>query len=151
MRAARGLLRLAFAAATATVAIASAAAAPEKEPLEPELAFPLTGRLVSDARGVPRRVELRFAIHDGYYLYADRFKVDAPGLAVGRLSVPAGTMKDDPFVGKSRIVRGRATLGVPLPERPAPGDYTLTVTAQGCAENRVCYAPFSQPVRIVVP
>ena len=144
-------MRFALAAATATVAIASVAAEPEREPLEPELAFPVTGRLVSDAKGAPRRVELRFAIHDGYYLYADRFRVEAPGLALGKLAVPAGTVKDDPFVGKSRIVRGSALLGVPLPERPGPGEYTLTVTAQGCAEDRVCYAPFSQPVRIVVP
>jgi thiol:disulfide interchange protein DsbD len=144
-------LKLAGALLGAALALGGVAAQPPGEPLEPELAFPAAGRVVNDARGEPRRVEVRFTILEGYYLYADRFKVDAPGLATGKLVAPPGVVKDDPFVGKSRILRKSAVLGLPLVERPASGEYTLTVVAQGCAENRVCYAPFPQAVRIAIP
>jgi thiol:disulfide interchange protein DsbD len=132
-------------------ALALGAAAPEGEPLEAEQAFPVEARLVVDSDGIPRRIDLRFTIHDGYYLYANRFKVEAPGLPAGALTIPAGILKDDPFVGKSRILREAVTVEVPLAARPAPGQYSLAVTAQGCAENLVCYAPFTQSARIAIP
>jgi thiol:disulfide interchange protein DsbD len=144
-------LKRAVALLGAVLALESVAAEPVGEPLEPEVAFPATGRVVNDAKGSPHRVEVRFAILDGYYLYADRFKVEAPGLATGKLAVPTGAIKDDPFVGKSRILRKNVVLGLPLVGRPRSGEYTLTVIAQGCAENRVCYAPFPQAVRVAIP
>jgi len=96
-------------------------------------------------------VDLRFAIRDGYYLYRERIRVEAPGLAAGTIVLPEGVTKDDPFVGRSRILRGSATVRLPLASPPAAGDYVLRVTAQGCAENRICYAPFTQLVPIALP
>jgi thiol:disulfide interchange protein DsbD len=139
------------AALAAVVCGAVFAAGVDDEPLEPERAFPLEARLVSDGTGAPRVIELRFTIRDGYYLYGDRFRVESPGLPVGRLAVPDGAVKDDPFVGKTRILRGAASLRLPLQSRPAPGDYVLVVTAQGCAENRICYAPFTQSAHLTFP
>jgi thiol:disulfide interchange protein DsbD len=122
-----------------------AAAIPADEPLEPELAFPLT------ASAVAAGVELRFNVREGYYLYANRFRVEAPGLPEVRLRVPDGIDKDDGFVGKSRILKGEVVLILGLPASISPGEYEIHVTAQGCAEQRVCYAPFTQSAKVRLP
>jgi thiol:disulfide interchange protein DsbD len=117
------------------------------EPLEPEKAFPVTATLA------PGGIDLGFTIADGYYLYGDRFRVDVvpPGLPLGRIRIPRGEAKDDPFLGKTEILRHRALLHLPFTAKAPPGTYALRVTAQGCAEDRVCYSPFTQVVRVSVP
>jgi len=132
-------------------AAASVAAALTDEPLEPEKAFVLSATLVKAGGATPSAIDLRFRIEKGYYLYRDRFKVEAPGLDVAAPRIPKGIEKDDPFVGRSHILKGSATLRVPLRGAPRNGEYELRVTAQGCAEDRICYAPFTQSVRITLP
>jgi thiol:disulfide interchange protein DsbD len=122
-----------------------AAAIPADEPLEPELAFPLV------AGKVAAGVELRFNVREGYYLYANRFRVEAPGFPEVRLRIPDGIDKDDAFVGRSRILKGDVTLLLTLPASISPGEYEIHVTAQGCAEQRVCYAPFTQSAMVRLP
>jgi thioredoxin:protein disulfide reductase len=135
----------------ALCAAASVRAALTDEPLEPEKAFALSATVVRAGRAAPSAIDLRFRIEKGYYLYRDRFKVDAPGLEVAAPRVPKGVEKDDPFVGRSHILKGSATLRVPLRGAPRSGQYELRVTAQGCAEDRICYAPFTQSVRVTLP
>lgn len=127
-------------------ALACAAPIPD-EPLDPEKAFPATATLT------PQGIDLAFTIVDGYYLYGDRFRVDvdAPGLPLGPARVPKGEVKDDPFIGRTEILRRQAVLRLAFTAKPGPGTYVLKVTAQGCAEDRVCYTPFTQVVRVTVP
>lgn len=139
------------AAIVSWLAVASQAASTDDEPLEPERAFPVSAAVVTNRQAKLLGVDLRFAIADGYYLYKDRFRVEAKGLPVGALVLPVGVEKEDPFVGRSRIFRKVTTLRLPFRTKPAAGDYALRVTAQGCAEERVCYAPFTQVVRISIP
>ena len=117
------------------------------EPLEPEKAFRLSARPAADREGI----ELNFSIEEGYYLYRDRFKVEAIGLPAGALVIPEGTEKDDPFVGRARILTRSAALRLPLIASVKAGTYRVRVTAQGCAEERVCYAPFTQTVTVRWP
>ena len=147
-----GPVRRAAGAVLALVFAGAAFAAPRDEaPVEPEAAFPLDARLVRDRRDRPLGVDLRFGIRDGYYLYKDRFRIEAGDLPAGAVVVPPGIEKHDPFVGPARIFRKAATLRLPFKSPPPPGEYTIRVTAQGCAEDRVCYAPFTQSARIRVP
>lgn len=127
-------------------ALACASPIPD-EPLDPEKAFPVTATLT------PLGIDLSFTILAGYYLYGDRFRVDvdAPGLPLGPARVPVGEVKDDPFVGRTRILRRHALVQLPLTAKAGPGTYVLRVTAQGCAEDKVCYMPFTQVVRVTVP
>jgi thiol:disulfide interchange protein DsbD len=127
------------------------AATATDETLEPEQAFPVTARLAAKP-GKPG-IELVFRIADSYYLYANRFKVEAePGpLELGTLQVPRGIAKDDPFIGRTEIFRKSVRLRLPFAQAPRAGTYVLKVTAQGCAENRLCYAPFTQPVTVRIP
>jgi thiol:disulfide interchange protein DsbD len=119
-----------------------------EEPLDPEKAFP------ASARAVPGTgVEINFRILDGYYLYRDRFRVsvEPAGLPLGAIVAPAGERKDDPFIGPTEILKRSARVQVPFTGSAKPGSYLLKVTAQGCAEDRVCYAPFTQLLRVSIP
>ena len=116
------------------------------EPLDPEKAFPATAHLGNEG------IDIRFRILDGYYLYGNRFRLETdPGLPLGPAKIPVGETKDDPFIGKTQILRDAALLQLPFTGRPAPGSYAVKVTAQGCAEEKVCYAPFTQVLRVRVP
>jgi thiol:disulfide interchange protein DsbD len=145
------VIRPLAAAIASSLAFAAHGAPAGDEPLEPEKAFPASATVVTNRQAKPLGVDLRFAIADGYYLYKDRFRVEAEGLPVGPLVLPVGDEKEDPFVGRSRIFRKVTTLRLPFKAKPPRGDYDLRVTAQGCAEERVCYAPFTQVVRIAIP
>lgn len=147
-----------LASALFVAAPALAVAAYTDEPLDPEKAFPVTARLVApvagDAGNGPRHgIDLAFRVPDGYYLYTRRFKVAVrpEGLSLGPLAVPPGIAKDDPFIGPTEIHKKDVTLHLPFTATASPGAYTLEVTAQGCAEDRVCYAPFTQSLRFDIP
>ncbi len=118
------------------------------EPLDPEKAFPASARAVPGSG-----FEIDFRILDGYYLYRDRFRVsvEPASLPVGAIVTPAGERKDDPFIGPAEILRRSARVRVPFTGSAKPGSYVLKVTAQGCAEDRVCYAPFTQVLRVSIP
>ena len=132
--------------AMALLPAAALGAPPAGEPLDPEKAFPVTARLAAGG------VDLAFRIVEGYYLYADRFRVEAdPGLPVGAAQIPKGEPKDDPFIGRTEVLRHSATVRLPITGPAKPGTYAVKVTAQGCAEEKVCYAPFTQVVRVRVP
>ncbi len=128
------------------ITAAALAAPPAGDPLDPEKAFPVTAHL--SATGI----DLVFRIAEGYYLYGDRFRVEPdPGLPVGNARIPKGEPKDDPFIGRTEILRRSVTVRLPFTGRVAPGTYAVKVTAQGCAEEKVCYSPFTQVVRVRVP
>lgn len=124
--------------------MAPAGATETAEPLDPEKAFPVSARVV------PSGVDIDFRIAGGYYLYKDRFRVEAPTLPVGKPILPEGTPVEDPFLGRTEILLGAARLHLPFTATPAPGSYSLKVTAQGCAKDRLCYAPFTQIVTVRV-
>lgn len=134
--------------ALVTIVATSLWAADPEEPLEPEKAFPLTVQL---APGANPGVHLRFDIAPGHYLYRDRFHVEVPGLPAGAPEVPAGIQKDDPFVGPTVILKGEAVVRVPFVGSVRPGRHKVKVTAQGCAEDRLCYAPFTQSGEVIIP
>lgn len=151
-----------LAAFLATVFLAGAtcaAAAPTDEPLDPDKAFRPEARLVagepSSSRDSERHgIDIDYSITPGYYLYRNRlrFAVSPPSLLIGPPELPAGIEVDDPFLGKSAIFRERVTIHLPfVTSVAAPGKYKVTITAQGCAEDRICYAPFPQEVTVNIP
>ena len=126
--------------------LTSASAAPPDEPLDPEKAFPATAQVRAGG------LEVRFRIRDGYYLYRDRFSVETvPGIELSPPELPAGIAKDDPFVGPATILLGSAEVRWPFARPAGSGTYRVKVTAQGCAAERVCYAPFTQTLRVRIP
>lgn len=135
----------------------AALAAPKEDPLfEPERAFRPTARLVAGGAGAGDRhgIDVEYAIAPGYYLYRDRlrFEVVPATLLLGPAELPPGEAKEDIFVGKSVIFRDRVVIHLPFTASVVrPGSYRLRLTAQGCAEERFCYSPFTQELPLNIP
>jgi thiol:disulfide interchange protein DsbD len=146
-----------LAACVAGAALAAPAAT--DEPLDPDKAFVPTARLVAEipAAGSGRErhgIDVEYRIEPGYYLYRSRLKFElAPAtVLIGPPEMPPGVEMDDPFLGKSAIFRDRVTIHLPFAVSVAkPGQYRVKITAQGCAEDRICYTPFPQEVVVNIP
>jgi thiol:disulfide interchange protein DsbD len=136
----------------------NAAPAGEAEPLEPDKAFRPTARLVAmgspSAESERHGIDIEYRIAPGYYLYRDRirFEVTPRTLLIGPAEFPAGVEVEDQFLGKSVIYRDRAVIHLPFMVSIAkPGVYKVRITAQGCAEERICYSPFPQEIMVNIP
>jgi thiol:disulfide interchange protein DsbD len=131
-----------------------AAAAPAGEPAEPDLAFRPSATLQTRTTSSAPGIEVFYRILPGYYLYRDRirFEVIPPWLRLAAPELPPGQEMDDPFIGKSLVFRDQARILLPFGVSAAkPGQYRVRITAQGCAEDRLCYAPFVQEIVVNIP
>jgi thioredoxin:protein disulfide reductase len=132
-------------AAAAWVALAGGAVAAADEFLDPEVAFKLSGRAL-DAQ----RIEVRFDIAPGYYLYGDKFNLEAsaPGLKPGSLQIPKGKIKyDETFQKDVETFRDSVTLTVALTD-VVHSPVKLSVGNQGCADKGLCYPPTQRAFRV---
>ncbi|RPH66996.1 MAG: protein-disulfide reductase DsbD, partial [Burkholderiales bacterium] len=132
-----GLLRLLVLPLLMTAALPGVARAADF--LDPQQAFRVTL-----ARVTERAVELDAVAADGYYLYAAKFSAasDTPGVRLGELARPAGTVRFDATFGKEvETHRGSVRLSVPI--RSAPKDFALKLDLQGCADAGLCYPPMT--------
>ncbi len=112
--------------------------------LDPGQAFRLKAELTSSGS-----VVLDWAIADGYKLYRDQVKVSLEkGDAELRIpGLPAGESVTDPST-KERMEVYHDNLRIEVPVVRAAGEFTLKVVYQGCAEDGVCYPPFTRTVTI---
>lgn len=125
------------------------AAVDESDLLPVEQAFALTA--TAPARD---RVELSFAIAEGYYLYRHRLGVAMVGGQPGLdpFSVPDGKKKVDEFFGEVETYRTSLTLTQTLPELPSGTDSVqLEVKYQGCADIGICYPPQRTKLTVQLP
>ncbi|MGO3126824.1 MAG: protein-disulfide reductase DsbD domain-containing protein [Luteimonas sp.] len=100
----------------------------------------------------PDRIEIRWAIADGYYLYRHRMaaRVES-GFKTNPLQLPAGRKHTDEFFGEVETYRGQVT-GV-LTGAAADGVDTLQVEVkyQGCADAGICYPPQTRVLQVALP
>ncbi len=131
-------------AAAAWVLLAGFAQAAD-EFLEPEVAFKLSGRALDG-----QRIEIRFDVAPGYYLYGDKFSAEAgpPEVKLGPLQVPKGKIKfDETFQKDVETFRDSVTMTVALAS-PATAPFKLVVGNQGCADKGLCYPPTQRAFRV---
>jgi thiol:disulfide interchange protein DsbD len=96
------------------------------------------------------RIELRWKIADGYYLYRQRIGVQAdPAFHAEALQLPQGAKHHDEFFGDVQTYR-RALLAV-LPGAAGSSSVTLKVKYQGCADLGVCYPPQLRTLTVALP
>lgn len=117
----------------------SAAALSERDLLPEAQAFALSARAIAN-----ERVELKWSIAPGYYLYRERIKVasGSEGVQVLASELPAGTAKEDPFFGRVHTFRGQVVALSALARKdPTLRELKLKVTHQGCADAGICYPP----------
>ena len=110
--------------------------------LQAEQSFPLEIKAPA-----ANQLTVRWQVQPGYYLYRHAFAfmlqpADADAapidlLATGRVQLPAGTPKDDPYFGRTAVYTEPVTA---MLELPGPAG-VLTVRWQGCAERGICYPP----------
>ena len=112
--------------------------------LDPEVAFKLSSRALDG-----QRIEIRFDIAPGYYLYGDKFTVDTspPGAKPSALQIPKGKVKyDETFQKDVETFRDSVTLTLSLAEAAA-SPFKLLVGNQGCADKGLCYPPTQRAFR----
>ena len=115
--------------------------------LDPEVAFKSSASLAGNDR-----IELRFEIADGYYLYRERFRFSTttPGVQLGQPEFPAGKIKHDDNFGDVEVYAHELRVLLPLQRStPEAGQLELKVVLQGCAEAGLCYPP--QPRQFSLP
>ncbi|HEV7269360.1 protein-disulfide reductase DsbD [Pseudoxanthomonas sp.] len=144
------LIRISFAcllSLASLIAPAASAAITQDDLLPVDEAFVLTA-----AAPTRDRIEIRWQITDGYYLYRHRTGVEAdPGFAAQPLQLPKGKAYRDEFFGDVETYRGE--LVATLPGRPTAGadSVTLKIKYQGCADAGICYPPQTRTLKVTLP
>jgi thiol:disulfide interchange protein DsbD len=104
--------------------------------LEPDKAFLFSVRALDAGK-----LEARFQIAKGYYLYKDKIKFStADGVTLGAVALPPGKVKQDEFFGRIETYRGDMRLQVPV-SGAVDKPFKFKATYQGCADAGVCYPP----------
>ncbi len=98
------------------------------------------------------RIEVRWKIADGYYLYRHRTSVKVgAGFAGPRLALPDGKKHRDEFFGDVETYRTQLVGVVTgVPAATATG-VALTVKYQGCADAGICYPPQTRTLSVALP
>ncbi|RUM96766.1 protein-disulfide reductase DsbD [Pseudaminobacter arsenicus] len=117
----------------------SAGAASSQQPVAPldvDDAFALSVARVGE------KLELRWNIAPGYYLYRDNFTI-TQGATDVPFTVSEGVAKDDPGFGNVEVIFDEAIVDL----TPAAGE-PVRVDYQGCQDGGICYRP---EARVVAP
>ncbi len=121
---------------------------------DPDDLLPVDQAYVLSASAPTReRIELRWKIADGYYLYRHRTDatVEGAGFSAGKLQLPKGKPHRDEFFGDVETYRGEL-LGVLEGTADANADsVTLKIKYQGCADAGICYPPQTRTLRVDLP
>jgi thiol:disulfide interchange protein len=119
----------------------------EKDLLPVDQAFVLKAEA-----GSRERIELRWDIAPGYYLYRHRTSVKAgPGFTAGALQMPAGEKKHDQFFGDVETYHRQLRATLPGTAESGADSVTLEVRYQGCADAGVCYPPQKRSIEVKLP
>ena len=120
------------------------AVAGEEEFLDPDVAFVLTGDAVST-----NNIQLNWRIHDGYYLYKQRIKLEPANAAqpVGAIVLPKGEAHHDDYFGDQEVYRQSLDASFSVPPSDAK-TVDVNVTYQGCADAGLCYPPITKTLSI---
>ena len=128
--------------------LAPALAIDEKDLLPVDDAFALSATATSR-----ERIEIRWKIADGYYLYRHRISVQPTDAAfnAGKLSLPAGEKHTDEFFGNVETYRHQLSGSLPGIAGGTANAVTLKIKYQGCADLGICYPPQTRTLTIALP
>lgn len=122
----------------------------EDEFLDPEDAFRF-----SAAMSAADTLDLHYVVAPEYYMYRERFELQAPEGVIADAVYPPGLVKYDPtFERDMEVYYGQVTVRVRLARAgteglPASGSpVTLAIVSQGCADAGLCYPPETRELQI---
>ena len=99
-------------------------------------------------------IEVSFAVAPGYYLYRDKISASTGSneVQLGRLDLPAGKMKADPYFGDTEVYYDDVIAELPVARAtPEAVELELALGFQGCAEDGICYPPETRSFTISLP
>ena len=129
------------------IAPAASAAITQDDLLPVDEAFVLTA--TAPARD---RIEIRWKITDGYYLYRHRTGVEADaGFTAQPLQLPKGKAYRDEFFGDVETYRGELLATLPGQPTASTDSVTLKIKYQGCADAGICYPPQTRTLKVALP
>ncbi len=99
-------------------------------------------------------LEVSIAVAPGYYLYKDKISVRtaAGRVQLGRLALPAGELKNDPYFGEMEVYHEDVLGKLPLARAtPDAQKLELEVGYQGCADGGICYPPQKRTLTVSLP
>lgn len=100
----------------------------------------------------PERIEIRWAIADGYYLYRHRMGARVEhGFKANPLQLPDGRRHTDEFFGEVETYRDRVTAVLTGAPADGVGSVQLEVKYQGCADLGICYPPQTRTLQVALP
>ena len=125
-----------------------AKAVSEKDLLPVDQAFVLTASAQSRDR-----IEVRWKVADGYYLYRHRIavQVTGSGFVADKLQLPKGKAYRDEFFGDVETYRGDLTGVLAGKAAESIDNVSLTVKYQGCADAGICYPPQTRTLVVTLP
>ncbi|HZX77051.1 protein-disulfide reductase DsbD [Lysobacter sp.] len=140
-----------FVARFTLAALALLAAAPASAAIDPDDLLPVDEAFVLRAEAASAdRIEIRWRIADGYYLYRHRIGVQADaGFDAQPLQLPKGKAYEDEFFGK--VETYRENLTAVLPGQAQARQVTLKIKYQGCADAGICYPPQTRSLTVALP
>ena len=103
--------------------------------LDPAQAFVYSAHMTDASH-----ISVSWKIADKCYLYRDKLQFAVHGATAGKPDIPPGEVRNDPVLGQETIFHHQLTVVVPVTRR-GHDPITLDVTAQGCSEQGICYAP----------
>jgi thiol:disulfide interchange protein DsbD len=118
------------------------------EPLRVEEAFVPNPRFDK-----ANELTIAWQIEPGYYLYRDKFAVEADGgVEFGNLRMPAGVKHNDENFGDVEVFFDFVEVVVPF-SRASPNEIPTTIRAsfQGCKEASICYPPNAAVMSLDIP
>lgn len=116
---------------------------------EPEFLHPDEAFALSVTAPAPGRLEARFEIAEGYYLYRDKTAFAVPAPAALEYVLPPGEPKDDPLFGAVEVYPEETAVVLSLTGAAAAA-VMLEARYQGCAEKGVCYPPQVRSLRVAL-
>ncbi|WP_421850708.1 protein-disulfide reductase DsbD [Marinomonas sp.] len=142
------LLLLTFQSVSHAFTFAPTSRLSEPEFLPVEQAFQLSVSAPKDGK-----LMATWQIHDGYYLYQERFALSGEHADKLHFSpFPAGESKQDPYYGEVIVYRDQLTLPIYYDIKLAAGtEVKAVLTYQGCADKGLCYAPQQMPIQFTIP
>ena len=142
----------AFAALLLTAGAASpaGAASAASDFLPPDQAFKVFVRATA-----ADRIEVAYAVTDGYYLYRNKLKfkvAEGAPATLGAPAMPEGETKTDEYFGTQQVYHQDFTVMLPVSRAAGPA-LTLPVTLswQGCADAGLCYPPTTRTFEVALP
>lgn len=99
-------------------------------------------------------VEISIQVASGYYLYKDKIAAETMSnrVQLGKLDLPPGEMKSDPYFGDLEVYHNDVFAILPLARAtPQSLDLELDVKYQGCADGGICYMPVTRTLSVSLP